>query len=157
MPITYEPPTNRHIGEELAPVRASLMRQVARRRTFKRASISAAALAALSVGGVSVAIGDDPGYYAEAEYMTNPLYVEQFADCMTAHGWEPLPGNGTDIPNDFPTVHFLLRPEDSGPQGEDAQACRASIAEIVGEPIDEDCGPAWYPCDPTQPRVLPNK
>jgi hypothetical protein len=155
VPITYEPPTNRHIIEELAPVRVSLMRQVARRRTFKRASISAAVLAALSVGGVSVAIGEDPSYYAKAEYMTNPLYVEQFADCMTAHGWEPLPGNGTDTPSEYPTVHFVLRPEDSGPQGEDAQACRASIAKIVGEPIDGPCGPAWYPCHLVEENALP--
>ncbi len=147
MPITYEPPTNRHIAEELAPVRASLMRQVARRRTFKRASITAAVVTAFSVGGVSVAIGTGSDYYASAEFMTNPKYVPQFADCMTSHGWEPLPGNGNPLsPSSFPTVHFLFEAEDSFAISDDAGACRISIAEEVGEPIVEDCGPAWYPC-----------
>lgn len=147
MPITFEPPTSRHIVEELAPVRASLLSQVAHRRTFKRVSISAAALVALSVGGVSVAIGEGPGYYASAEFMTKPQYVQQFADCMTAHGWEPLPGNGNaSAPSSFPAVHFLFTPEDSGPISDDVAACRISIAETVGEPIDGPCGPAWYPC-----------
>lgn len=139
MPITYEPPTNRHIAEELAPVRASLMRQVARRRTIKRASITAAVAAGLSVGGVSVAIGTGSDYYASVEFMTKPQYVQEFADCMTASGWEPLAGNGNPYdPSEVPAVHFLHLAEDSGVLGADAEACRASIADTVGESIMPD-------------------
>lgn len=136
MPITFEPPANRQIAEELAPVRASVLRQVARQRTIKRVSLSAAAAAALSMGGVSVAIGINPNDFVGAEFLTKPQYVQEFAECMTAHGWEPIPGsNDPHASPDVPAVHFLFPVEVNDDIGQDAATCRATITETVGEPI----------------------
>ncbi|GAB3531912.1 hypothetical protein GCM10027403_03140 [Arthrobacter tecti] len=134
MPITYGPPSNGQVLEELQPVRAAVLRQVARRRTVKRASLTAAVTVALSLGGVSVAIGINPNELSNAEFLTKPQYVQQFAACMEARGWEPIPGsNDPQASPDVPAVHFLFRGEVSADIGADVEDCRATISKQVGE------------------------
>ncbi|MET4059089.1 hypothetical protein ABIB35_000620 [Arthrobacter sp. UYP6] len=139
MPITFEPPANREIAEELTPVRASMLRRVIRQRTIKRVSVSTAVAAALSVGGVSVAVGINQDYFANSEFHTKPQYVDQFADCMEARGWEPLPGsNDPQTPGNVPAVHFLYPAEASANISRDAGECRDTISARVGESIIPD-------------------
>ena len=139
MPITFEPPANRHITEELAPMRASMLRRITHRRTLKRVSLSTAVAAALSIGGVSVAVGTNQGYFANSEFHTKPQYVEDFANCMEAHGWEPLTGsNDPQTPGNVPAIHFLFPAEVSADIGRDADECRETISARVGESIIPD-------------------
>ena len=139
MPITFEPPANRQIAEELAPVRASMLRKVTHQRTIKRVSLSTAVAAALSIGGVSVAVGTNQDYFANSEFHAKPQYVEEFANCMEAFGWEPLPGsNDSQTPGNVPAVHFLFPAEVSADIGRDADECRDTISARVGESIIAD-------------------
>ncbi|GAA3708466.1 hypothetical protein GCM10022377_22840 [Zhihengliuella alba] len=137
MPMNYGPPANSQIDEELRPVRATLLRRIGRGRHIKRASISTAAVAVLSLGGVSVATGFDPdANKVSAEFMTKPQYVDEFAECMEALGWNPIQGS-TDpkAPAEVPAVHFTYHESVNVEIGEDAEACRAVLARQLGEPI----------------------
>ena len=134
MPISYGPPAHNQIAQELAPVRTSLLRQVTLRRAVRRASLSTAVAAALSIGGVSVAIGTNQDYLANSEFMTKPQYVQEFADCMEARGWEPVPGSN-DPRSPMPAVHFRYPADLSADIGSDAGECRNTISEQVGESI----------------------
>ncbi|WP_102158828.1 hypothetical protein [Zhihengliuella halotolerans] len=140
MPINYGPPANPQIAQELRPVRTALLRRIGRRRNLKRASLSAAAVAALSLGGVSVATGfDREADQVTAEFITKPQYVEQFAECMKALGWDPLWGSSDpEAPADVPAVHFTYPGSVNVEIGEDARACRAILSRQVGEPITPD-------------------
>ncbi|MCO1339827.1 hypothetical protein BJH93_13135 [Kocuria polaris] len=137
MPINYGPPANPQITEELRPVRATLLRRIGRQKNFKRASLSAAAVAALSLGGVSVATGFDPERdYANAEFLTKPQYVERFAECMETRGWDPrLGSNDPKAPAGVPAVHFVFPASKSHDIALDAEACRAILSQQVGESI----------------------
>lgn len=71
------------------------------------------------------------------EFDTKSQYVEEFANCMAAHGWEPLPGSKDPqaSPN-LKAVHFLIPADATGVIiGADGMTCRATIAESVGESI----------------------
>jgi hypothetical protein len=103
---------------------------------MKRISLSATAAAALSLGGVTVAVGINQDYFAGAEFLTKPQYVQQFADCMESRGWEPIAGsNDPEAPADVPAVHFSFPGNLSADIGKDAEDCRVIISQQVGESI----------------------
>lgn len=135
MPINYTPPTDQQIAEELAPVRAAVLHQVARRRLSKRVSIGAIATITLALGGVGIAVANGPGD-VNVEFRTKPQYVNQFADCMANRGWDPVAGsNDPAEPSDVPAVHFLFYTNQNAQINADVESCRQILSTEVGEPI----------------------
>ncbi len=135
MPINYTPPTDRQIAEELEPVRAAVLHQVTHRRILKRVSLAAVAMIALALGGVGVAVANGPGDI-NTEFRTKPQYVSQFAECMTNHGWDPIAGsNDPAEPSDVPAVHFLYYSDQNEQINADADSCRRTVSDEVGESI----------------------
>jgi hypothetical protein len=135
MPINYAPPADRQIAEELEPIRAAVLQKVTHRQILKRVSLVAVAMIAVTVGGVGVAVANGPGD-VNSEFRTKPQYVAQFAECMANHGWDPIAGsNDPAEPSDVPAVHFTFYSNQNEQIIADADSCRRTVSDEVGESI----------------------
>lgn len=133
-----QPPVDAEIALKIASSEASIQRQISRSRRRGVALVASVGVGVVTLaGGTAAAAGVFNG--AHVEFMTKPQYLEQFAECMTEKGWEPIAGS-TDpaAPVGTRTVHFDVWNWETKQASEDASACRESISAEVGESIIPD-------------------
>lgn len=140
--MNIAPPNGLELAGRLQRITGSVTSKITRNRRWTRIGLGIGVGLALAIGSATAATAFYPHYVTFGAY-TKPLYVQEFADCMSDRDWDTnilsLEASNQQYPaGDGQLVELRVLDSRMPDVGRDVDLCRARIEKVVGESLIPD-------------------